>query len=66
MKAKTLHELNDVELTQKLEDLKVEFFNLRFQKATGQLANPKAITEIKKDIARVETIICEREHAAAK
>lgn len=44
MKAKTLHELNDVELTQKLEDLKVEFFNLRFQKATGQLANPKAIT----------------------
>ena len=66
MKAKTLHELNDVELTQKLEDLKVEFFNLRFQKATGQLANPKEITEIKKDIARVKTIICEREHAAAK
>ena len=66
MKAKTLHELNDVELTQKLEDLKVEFFNLRFQKATGQLANPKAITEIKKDIARVKTIICAREHAAAK
>ena len=66
MKAKTLHELNDVELTQKLEDLKVEFFNLRFQKATGQLANPKAITEIKKDIARVKTIICEREHVAAK
>ena len=65
MKAKTLHELNDVELTQKLEDLKVEFFNLRFQKATGQLANPKAITEIKKDIARVKTIIYEREHAAA-
>ena len=56
MKAKTLHELNDVELTQKLEDLKVEFFNLRFQKATGQLAKPKAITEIKKDIARVKTI----------
>lgn len=66
MKANKLHELNDVELTQKLEDLKVEFFNLRFQKATGQLANPKAISEIKKDIARVKTIICERERAAAK
>ena len=47
-------------------DLKTEFFNLRFQKATGQLGNPLSIREVKKDIARVKTILKERELKAAK
>jgi large subunit ribosomal protein L29 len=53
------------ELNKKLADLKEEFFNLRFQKATGQLANPISIRDIKKDIARVKTVIKEQELAAA-
>lgn len=65
MKANKLHEMTDVELTQKLVDLKTEFFNLRFQKATGQLQNPVSIKEIKRDIARVKTILRERELKAA-
>lgn len=66
MKAEKLHEMSDHELEQRLVDLKTEFFNLRFQKATGQLGNPLSIREIKKDIARVKTIIRERELKAAK
>ena len=61
MKAKQLHELKDFELEQKLSDLKAEYFNLRFQKATGQLANPVYLREVKRDIARVKTIMRERE-----
>jgi large subunit ribosomal protein L29 len=49
------------ELNKKLVDLKEEFFNLRFQKATGQLGNPVSIRDIKKDIARVKTVLRERE-----
>jgi large subunit ribosomal protein L29 len=49
------------ELSQKLNDLKAELFNLRFQLATGQLENPLTIRTVKKDIARVKTIIRERE-----
>ena len=64
MKAKDLKEMQDQELVQKLADLKTEYFNLRFQKATGQLANPVYLKEVKKDIARVKTIIRERELAA--
>ena len=51
----------DYELVNQLKDLKTEFFNLRFQQATGQLSNTKSIKEVKKDIARVKTIIRERE-----
>lgn len=65
MKAEKLHEMSDHELNEKLSDLKTEFFNLRFQKATGQLGNPVSIREIKKDIARVKTILRERELKAA-
>lgn len=66
MKAKELRNLTDAELTKKLNDLKEEYFNLRFQMATGQLANPVNIRETKRDIARVMTILRERETAAAK
>ena len=45
------------------KELKSELFNLRFQSATGQLANPQRINDCKKDIARVKTIIRERELA---
>lgn len=65
MKAKELQNMQDQELVQKLADLKTEYFNLRFQKATGQLANPVGLKEVKKDIARVKTIMRQRELAAA-
>ena len=61
MKANKFHEMADLELQQKLADLKTEYFNLRFQKATGQLAKPVYMKEGKRDIARVKTIIRERE-----
>ncbi|HHY20125.1 MAG TPA: 50S ribosomal protein L29 [Firmicutes bacterium] len=66
MKAKEVRELGDVELKQQLGDLKEELFNLRFQLATGQLDNVKRISEVRKSIARVKTVIKERELAAQK
>jgi len=67
MKASKLHEMSTNELNQKLMDLKTEFFNLRFQLATGQLNNPLSIREVKRDIARVMTILHERDiQSAAK
>ena len=65
MKANEIRNLSMEELNKKLADLNEEFFNLRFQKATGQLANPISIRDIKKDIARVKTVIKEQELAAA-
>lgn len=61
MKASKLHEMSSDELTLKLKDLKQELFNLRFQSATGQLGNVMVINSTKKDIARVKTILRERE-----
>lgn len=61
MKIKEIRQMNDSDLQVKLKDLKVELFNLRFQLATGQLENPMRIGGIRKDIARVKTIIRERE-----
>lgn len=61
MKASEIRELSMNELNTKLTDLKSELFNLRFQLATGQLNNPVSIKNTKKDIARVATIIKERE-----
>ncbi|WP_078810849.1 50S ribosomal protein L29 [Selenihalanaerobacter shriftii] len=61
MKAKELRELTSKELNHKLGGLKEELFNLRFQKATAQLDNPARIREVKKSIARVNTIMRERE-----
>ena len=65
MKANKYREMTDQELSAKLSDLKTEFFNLRFQKATGQLNNPLSIREVKRDIAREKTILKERELKAA-
>lgn len=66
LKANTLRNMTDVELVSKLGDLKKEYFNLRFQLATGQLSSTATIRETKRDIARVKTILREREVAAAK
>jgi large subunit ribosomal protein L29 len=61
MKAKELAELTTTEIEQKLRSLKEELFNLRFQKATGQLENPARIRQVRKDIARAKTVLRERE-----
>lgn len=61
MKAKEVREMSSQELTDKLSELKAELFNLRFQLATGQLDNPIRIRTVRRDIARVNTIIRERE-----
>ena len=61
MKAKQIHEMTDEELNTKLSELKEELFNLRFRHATGQLENPNVIAVVKKDIARVKTVIRERQ-----
>ena len=60
LKAKSAAELNS-----ELVAAKKELFNLRFQHATGQLENPLKMRELKKDIARVKTIIREKELASA-
>ena len=60
MKAKELREMSEVELNKKLADLKQELFNLRFQHAINQLDNPIRIDTVKKDIARVMTILAEK------
>lgn len=60
MKATDIRKMSDQELVQKLNDLKQELFNLRFQNATGQLENPNAIGSVKQDIARVKTVQRER------
>ena len=61
MKAKEIVNLSDEELLKKLQELKSELFNLRFRHASGQLENPLAINLVKKDIARVNTVIRARQ-----
>ena len=60
MKASEIKYLSDEELVSKEQDLKEEYFNLRFQFFTGQLENTARLTQIKRDIARVKTIRVER------
>ena len=57
MKAKELRELTRDELVQKESDLQAELFNLRFRLATGQLDNPMTIKAVRKDLARVKTVL---------
>jgi large subunit ribosomal protein L29 len=65
MNANELRGLGDAELAQKLREGKQELFNLRFQLATGQLDNYKALGEVRRGIARVMTVQRERELAVA-
>ena len=61
MKPAEIRELSVAELNQKLTDLKAELFNLRFQHAINQLDNPLRLQVVRKDIARVKTVIREKE-----
>ena len=60
MKAKELRDMTNEELNSKLKELKQELFNLRFSQAPGNLQNPMQIHNVKKDIARVNTILKEK------
>jgi len=55
-----MRDLTEEELRRRIDDLKGELFNLRFQLATGQLDNPRRIREVRKDIARLHTVLHER------
>ena len=63
---KKLREMSEAERGEKLESLKKDLFFLRMQHATNQLDNPLKTAEVKRDIARVKTIIREQQTAAAK
>jgi large subunit ribosomal protein L29 len=65
-KTAELRELNDTELEHRLGEAKEELFNLRFQNATGQLDNVARIPQVRRDVARIETLLREREIAAAE
>jgi large subunit ribosomal protein L29 len=60
MKVKEIRERSDNELQKQLGDLEEQLFKLRFQKSTGQIENPQKIREVRKDIARVLTVINQR------
>lgn len=66
MKAKDLRPLSDGELLEKEKELNEELFNLSFQHATGQLENIMRIPEVKRDIARVKTILREKTQSKGK
>ena len=66
MKVNDIRKMSVAELETKLVELKKDLFNLRLQHATNQLENPIRIAEVKKDIARVTTIIREQQLTAAK
>ena len=61
MKIKDLRELSTEELGRKLTDLKKDLFNLRMQHATNQLENPIRIADVRRDIARVKTLLREEQ-----
>jgi len=61
MKASEIRDLTTNELQEKVADLKAELFNLRFQLATGQLDNYRRVRAVRKDLARVKTVLWERE-----
>lgn len=64
MKAEKLREMSEADLQKQEQELKAELFNLRFQTVTGQITNPNRITECRRDIARIKTILRQREMAA--
>ena len=61
MKALEIRDMTLAEMNQKVSDLKAELFNLRFQLAVNQLENPQRIKAVKRDIARLKTVIREQE-----
>ena len=65
MKPSELRQKNDEELAKELVELNREAFNLRMQKGTGQLARPSQVKQVRRDIARVKTVMQERSKAQA-
>lgn len=65
MKAMDVRARSSDELTQQLDDLRKEAFNLRFRKASGQLENTARVRQVRRDIARILTILDERSRAGA-
>lgn len=63
---KEIREINNADLLVEIDTLKEELFNLRFQQAIGQLENPSRLREIRKTIARIKTVITERELSDSK
>ena len=66
MELKKMREMTEVELNSELAKMKKELFNLRFQHVTGQLENPVKMREVKREIARVKTILRDKELAKAE
>ena len=65
-RALDLRDVDDPELVTRLKEAKEELFNLRFQNVTGQLDNPSRLGQVRKDVARINTLLREREIAAAE
>ena len=65
MELKKMRELTEVELNTELDKMKKELFNLRFQNATNQLDNTARIKEVRKNIARIQTVITQKSKAEA-
>ena len=63
MELNKMRSMTEVELNAELQNMKKELFNLRFQHVTGQLENPVKMRELKRDIARVKTVLREKELA---
>jgi len=66
VKARELKEMSEAELRQKEKEVTEELFNLKFQHATGQLENTQRLPQVRKDLARVKTVLRQKEIAAAK
>jgi large subunit ribosomal protein L29 len=66
LKVSDIRDLSHDEIERRLEETKEELFNLRFQNATGQLDNYKRITDLRRDVARIKTILREQEIASAE
>ena len=66
MKAQELKDMSEAELRQKEKDLTAELFNLRFQHATGQLENTERLPQLRKDLARVKTVLRQKGQPPAK
>ena len=64
MKVQDLRQKSDDELNQEVLDLKKEAFNLRFQRASGQLENTTRVRQVRRDIARIKTVLHERRASA--
>lgn len=64
MNARELRDMTDDQLLDAIEDKKQEIFNLRFQQASGQLENTNAIKYVRRDVARLKTILAQRQQAS--